>query len=181
MAADEAFVLDLTRDGLTRDEGVLYGEGRIVLLVPKGGSLAADPTLQALRAALAAGEINRFAIANPEHAPYGKRAEEALRHAGLWEALQPHMVMGENVAQAAQFALSGNAEGGIVAYALALSPTLAEVSDHALIPQDWHSPLLQRMVLLPGAGPVAEAFYAYVSGPKAREILARHGFTLPQG
>lgn len=181
LAADQSFVLDLARDGLTRDEGALYGAGRIVLVVPKGGRLTADTALEGLRAALAAGQVSRFAIANPEHAPYGQRAEQALRHAGLWQAIEPHLVMGENVAQAAQFAMSGNAEGGIVAYALALSPALAEISDHALIPAGWHSPLLQRMVLMPGAGPVAEAFYAYVSSPAAREILTRHGFALPQG
>lgn len=181
LAADEAFVLDLANEGLTRDEGRLYAEGRIVLMVPKGAQVAADGALDGLRTALAEGKIGRFAIANPEHAPYGKRAEEALRHAGLWEAMLPHLVMGENVSQAAQFALSGNAEGGIVAYSLALSPALAAESQSALIPAEWHSPLLQRMVLLKEAGPVAEAFYTYMASPAARDIMQRYGFTLPQG
>jgi molybdate transport system substrate-binding protein len=180
LAADESFVLDLARDGLTRDDGRLYALGRLALIVPKGSPLAADGTLGALKDALQAGSITRFAIANPEHAPYGKRAEEALRHAGLWESLQPHLVLGENVAQAAQFALSGNAEGGIIAHSLALAPELAEAGSFALIPEDWHSPLRQRMVLLPEAGPVAEAFYAYLSTPPARAILDRYGFELPQ-
>lgn len=181
LAADEAFVLDLARDGFTRDDGRLYAEGRIVLLVPKGSSLAADGSLAAVREALKAGQIGRFAIANPEHAPYGLRAEQALRHAGLWDAIQPHLVLGENVSQAAQFALSGNAEGGIVAYSLALAPELAEQGDYALIPQDWHTPLLQRMVLLNAAGPVAEAFYAYMSTAPARAVMTRYGFSLPEG
>ncbi|AMY68374.1 molybdate ABC transporter substrate-binding protein [Frigidibacter mobilis] len=180
MAADEQFILDLHRDGFARDEGALYGVGRIVVKVPDGSTLAADGTLEALRAALEAGQITRFAIANPEHAPYGKRAEEALRHAGLWDAIQPHLVLGENVSQAAQFALSGNAEGGIIAYSLALAPDLAAQGSHDLIPEDWHEPLHQRMVLLNGAGPVAEAFYAYIQTPPAREIMERYGFTLPQ-
>lgn len=179
MAADESYVHDLASDGLTRDAGALYGEGRLVLLVPKGSALAADGTLSALRDALAAGRITRFAIANPDHAPYGKRAEEALRHAGLWDQIQPHLVLGENVSQAAQFALSGNAEGGIVAYSLALSPNLAGQGQHDLIPADWHDPLLQRMVLLKGAGAVAEAFYRFVASPPAREILQLYGFALP--
>lgn len=181
LAADQAFVLDLAKDGFTRDEGTLYAEGRIVLMVPKGTALVADGSLEGLRTALAEGKISRFAIANPEHAPYGKRAEEALRHAGLWEAIAPHLVLGENVSQAAQFALSGNAEGGIVAYSLALSPTLAAEGQSALIPAGWHSPLLQRMVLLKDAGPVAEAFYSYMASPAARDIMQRYGFTLPQG
>lgn len=180
MAADESYVRDLAAEGLTRDAGMLYGEGRLVMLVPTGAELAADGTLDGLRAALAAGRITRFAIANPEHAPYGKRAEEALRHAGLWDQIQPHLVLGENVSQAAQFALSGNADGGIVAYSLALSPNLAGQGQHDLIPADWHDPLLQRMVLLKEAGPVAEAFYRYVAAPSARAILERYGFALPK-
>lgn len=181
LAADESFVLDLAADGFTRDTGALYAEGRIVLIVPKGSGLVADGSLETLRAALAEGRITRFAIANPEHAPYGQRAEQALRHAGLWEAVLPHLVLGENVSQAAQFALSGNADGGIVAYSLALAPELAALGTHALIPADWHAPLLQRMVLLADAGPAATAFYDYMSTPAAREILDRHGFLLPKG
>lgn len=181
MAADEQFIFDLHRDGFTPDQGALYGIGRIVVKVPEGSTLVADGTLGSLRAALADGRITRFAIANPEHAPYGKRAEEALRHAGLWDALQPHLVLGENVSQAAQFALSGNAEGGIIAYSLALAPALAAQGNHDLIPEEWHTPLRQRMVLLNGAGPVAEAFFAYLQTPSARAIMQRYGFTLPQG
>jgi molybdate transport system substrate-binding protein len=179
MAADEKFVKALAEEGLTRDEGALYAEGRIVLMVPHGSTLTADGTLETLRAALAEGRITRFAIANPEHAPYGLRAEEALRHAGLWEAIQPYIVLGENVSQAAQFALSGNADGGIIAYSLALAPDVAALGSAELIPAEWHDPLLQRMVLLKDAGPVAEAFYAYMSQPTARAIMARYGFVLP--
>jgi molybdate transport system substrate-binding protein len=181
MAADEQFIFDLHRDGFTPDQGALYGIGRIVVKVPDGSVLVADGTLGSLRAALADGRITRFAIANPEHAPYGKRAEEALRHAGLWDALQPHLVLGGNVSQAAQFALSGNAEGGIIAYSLALAPALAAQGSHDLIPEEWHTPLRQRMVLLNGAGPVAEAFFAYLQTPSARAIMQRYGFTLPRG
>lgn len=181
LAADESFILDLHRDGLTRDAGALYAEGRIVVMVPEGSALVADGTLDSLRAMLDAGTLTRFAIANPDHAPYGMRAEEALRHAGLWDAIQPYLVLGENVSQAAQFALSGNAEGGIIAYSLALAPEVGARGQHALIPPDFHDPLRQRMVLLKGAGPVARAFYDYVRQPAARAIMERYGFVLPEG
>lgn len=180
MAADESFVLDLAGDGLTRDDGVLYAEGRLVIAVPKGSVLAADGALEDLRAALAENRLRRFAIANPDHAPYGMRAREVLQHAGLWDGLQPYLVLGENVSQAAQFALSGNAEGGLIAHSLALSTELADQGDFALIPAEWHQPLHQRMALLQNAGPVAEAFYAHVQSPAAREIMARYGFELPE-
>jgi molybdate transport system substrate-binding protein len=179
LSADEDYVLDLARAGFTRDEGVLYAQGRIVLMVPPGSPIKADGTLETLRAALAEGRITRFAIANPDHAPYGRRAEEALRHAGLWEAIEPKLVFGENVSQAAQFATSANAQGGIVAYSLALAPAVAARGDFDLIPAEWHSPLRQRMALLREAGPVAERFYAYVRQPAARAVLRAFGFVLP--
>lgn len=179
MAADETFIEDLHADGFTRDEGDLYAIGRLVMVVPHGSTLEADGRLDTLEEALQDGRINRFAIANPEHAPYGMRAEEVLRHRGLWDDLQPFMVLGENVSQAAQFALSGNAEGGIIAYSLVLAPHVRDRGTHELIPEEWHRPLRQRMALLNNAGPVAEAFYDYINGPPAREIMERYGFVLP--
>ena len=162
LSADERFALDLAAAGFARDEGEIYGIGRIVILVPSGSPVTADAQMDGLAAALDRGLVKRFAIANPEHAPYGQRAEEALRRRGLWDSLQPHLILGENVSQAAQFALSGNAEGGIVAHSLVLSPRLAGVGEYALIPQEWHSPLRQRMVLLRHAGAAAESFYGYL-------------------
>ena len=179
LSADEALVLDLARDGFTRDAGRVYAIGRIVLLVPHGSPLQADGSLADLRAALSDGRLARFAIANPEHAPYGRRASEALRHADLWDAIRPKLVFGENAAQAAQFATSPDADGGLVAHALARSPKVAALGSFALIPEHWHSPLRQRMVLLAGAGPVAEHFYTYLQGDAARRILRRYGLATP--
>lgn len=179
MAADEKFIFDLHRGGFTRNEGDLYAVGRVVMMVPHGSALAADGNLGSLADALAQGRVSRFAIANPGHAPYGMRAREALKHKGLWDALQPYLVLGENVSQAAQFALSGNAQGGIIAYSLALAPNVKGRGDFALIPEDWHQPLRQRMVLLKNAGPVAEKFYAYINSASARKIMKRYGFVLP--
>jgi molybdate transport system substrate-binding protein len=180
LSADERFVLDLHEDGFTRDEGVLYAVGRIVIFTPHGAPLAADGKLDDLAGALEEGRITRFAIANPEHAPYGLAAEQALRHRGLWEAIAPTLVFGENVSQAAQFAATGNTDGGIIAYSLALSPQVSARGAFDLIPEAWHAPLRQRMVLLDDAGPVAERFYGYLQTPPARELLRRHGFELPE-
>jgi molybdate transport system substrate-binding protein len=178
-SADEQFVLDLAREGHARDEGALYAVGRIVVMVPHGSPLKADGTLADLGAALDDGRVEKFAIANPEHAPYGRRAEEALRHAGLWEKVKDRLVLGENVAQATQFATSGAAQGGIVAYSLALSPEVSRLGSFALVPEDRHQPLRQRMALLRDAGETARRFHAYVQAPAARAIFRRFGFTLP--
>lgn len=181
MAADERFIAELHADGFTRDEGDLYAVGRVVIMVPNGSALKPDPEMNNLAEMLAAGQITRFAIANPDHAPYGMRAMESLMTKGIWDDLQPFIVLGENVSQAAQFALSGNSEGGIIAYSLALAPEVAPRGTYALIPEGWHEPLRQRMALLDGAGEVAEAFYAYMREPAARGIMERYGFVLPEG
>ena len=179
LSADEGFVFKLADSGKTVDRGELYAVGRIVILVPHGSPLKADGELNDLAAALADGRLGKFAIANPEHAPYGKRAEEALKHAGLWEKLKDKLVLGENVSQAAQFATSGGTHGGIIAYSLALAPAVARLGSHALIPDSWHEPLRQRMVLLKGADDTTRAFYRYMQQPAARTIMEKYGFLLP--
>ena len=179
LSADEGFPLALADDGFTRDRGVVYATGRLALVVPRGSPLAADGTLDDLRAALADGRVARFAIASPVHAPYGIAARQALARAGLWEAIEPKLIYGENIAQAAQFAVSGSAEGGIVAWSLAGTPKLAAISDAAPIPEGLHAPLRHRMVLLTGAGDTAEAFHDWLRGAEARAIFDRHGFTMP--
>lgn len=179
LSADEGYVHDLAKAGLTLDAGVLYAVGRIVLLVPPHSPLKPDGTLADLKANLEAGKVKKFAIANPEHAPYGRAAREALVKAGVWDRVEPRLVLGENVSQAAQFAASGATSGGIVAYSLALSPRLPGAGQHALIPAEWHAPLNQRMVLTRKAGDNARAFYAYLQGAEARVVLQKYGFSAP--
>jgi molybdate transport system substrate-binding protein len=180
LSADEDFVFKLADAGKTADRGRLYARGRIGLMVPTGSPLQPDGELKDLGAALKDGRLRKLAIANPAHAPYGQRAEEALRHAGLWEAIHPKLVLGENISQAAQFATSGSAQGGIIAQSLALAPSVARLGRFALIPQEWHRPLLQRMVLLNGAPPAARAFYEYIGTPAAQAVMQRYGFAMPR-
>lgn len=180
MSADEEFVFKLTDAGKTMDRGRLYAIGRIGVIVPQGSPLKADGQLVDLAAAVKDGRLQKFAIANPEHAPYGARAREALQHAGLWDAIQPKLVLGENISQTAQFATSGSTQGGIIALSLAKAPAMARLGDFALIPESWHKPLKQRMVLLKGAPPAACAFYEYLSTPAAQEIMVRYGFAMPK-
>ncbi len=179
LSADEGSVFRLADAGRTLDRGTLYAEGLAVLIAPHGSPLRVDGRFDGLRAALAEGRIRRFAIASPEHAPYGRAAEQALRSQGLWEALKPLLVLGENVSQAAQFATSPASQGGIIPLSLALAPEIGRLGSYAMIPAEWHAPLLQRMVLLRNAGPVARAFHAYLQQPAARAILRRFGFARP--
>lgn len=178
LSADAAYVDNLYRDGVTANAGTEYARGRLALIVPAGSSLSPDNGLSGIRAALKAGELQRFAIPNPEHAPYGVRARQALQAGGLWASLQPLLVMGENVSQTAQFVASGNAQAGITAWSLALAEDVAESSRSVVLPASGHSPLRQRMVLLPGAGETAAAFFDYLLSPPAQAILRNHGFTV---
>jgi len=179
MSADEDFVFKLADAGKTLDRGRLYAYGRIGIMVPKGSRLKADGELKDLAAALKDGRLRKFAIAAPDHAPYGKRAKEALQHAGLWEAIEPKLVYGENIAQTAQFATSGSTDGGIIALSLAKAPQVAALGDFALIPESWHKPLAQRMVLMKDAPPAARQFYEFLATPQAQAIMVRYGFVMP--
>lgn len=179
LSADERYVTLLREQGRAADEGALYGVGRIVVFVPRGSPVKADAQLRDLGAALADGRLKRLAIANPEHAPYGRAAREALQAAGLWERAQPRLVLGENASQAAQFATTGSAEAGIIPYSLVRAPGMAARGEFALLPETMHRPLRQRMVLMKGAPPEARKFYRFLQGPEARAILERYGFALP--
>jgi molybdate transport system substrate-binding protein len=179
LSADEHFVEMLAARGLTRDGGQLYALGRLVVFAGKASPVQVDAELAGLRAALGSGALRRLALANPEPAPYGRAAREALQSAGLWQAAEPRLVLGENVSQAAQFAASGSAQAGLFALSLALAPQIGQMGRHALLPESLHRPLRQRMVLLRRAGRVAEAFHAHLQQPSARAVMVRYGFTLP--
>jgi len=180
LAADEEFPNQLTKAGLTRDAGIVYATGRLAIFAPNGSPLTVDERLNGLARLIKSGKSGRFAIANPDVAPYGKAAEAVLKKRGLWDAIRPQLVLGDTIAQAAQFATTGNATGGLIAYSLVLGPGFAERGKYALIPESDHPPLRQRMVLLKRAGATARQFYTYLQGETARSILRRHGYGVPQ-
>lgn len=180
LAADEDFPNRLSKAGLTRDAGVVYALGRLALFAPQGSALTVDPQLNGLVALLAAGKVTRFAVANPAFAPYGAAAEVVLAKRGLLTRIRPTLVMGSTIAQAAQFASSGNAVGGLLAYSLVIAPEFAGRGSVALIDAADHPPIRHRMVLLKRSGPVAQRFYQFMQTPAARATLARFGFSIPE-
>jgi molybdate transport system substrate-binding protein len=180
LAADEEFPERLAKAGLTRDAGVVYAIGRLVLFAPKGSPLVLDERLDGLTRLIASGGVRRFAIANPDVAPYGRAAEEVLRTHGLWDRLQASLVKGDSIAQAAQFATTGNAVGGLIAYSLVRSPDFADRGTFVLVPGTDHSPIRQKMVRLKTASTIGDHFYQYLQGPEARAILERGGFEVPR-
>jgi molybdate transport system substrate-binding protein len=123
----------------------------------------------------------KIAIANPAHAPYGRRAQEALEKLSIWEKVRPRIVMGENVTQAALFVETGSADVGLVALALVLNPKLLQQGAYTLVPDHLHQPLSQGFVITKRAqGNVnAKQFSDYMSQPSTRAIMNRYGLALP--
>lgn len=179
MSADEKYTHQLALSGETVDEGVLYAVGRLAIAAPKSSPLELDPELSGLKSLLKSGQMQRFAIANPDHAPYGERARELLQNMGLWASIEPQLIYGENVSQAAQFVVSGSTQGGIIALSLAIAPQFKKMGHYQALPAELHAPLYQRMVLTKKAGATAKAFYAYLQTETAREVFIEFGFGLP--
>ncbi|RZK45006.1 MAG: molybdate ABC transporter substrate-binding protein, partial [Hymenobacter sp.] len=173
-SADSDYPRRLQQAGRTAGAPVPYAQGRLVLWSKK-----LNPSLKGLNTLLDP-QVKRIAIANPAHAPYGQKAEEVLRHYQLYDQVKPKLVLGENIAQTAQYAATGAADVGLLAYALALSPELRRAGRFYLIPATAHTPLRQSYVLLkPASGnAAAKSFAAFMAGPAARAALKKYGFSL---
>lgn len=174
-SADIAYPQELAKQGLAASEVKPYAVGRIVLW-----SNTMDASKMTL-ASLTDPKITKIAIANPRHAPYGKRAEEALRASGLWDTVRSKLVFGENIASTAQFVQTGNAQVGIIALSLALNPELSTKGGYFLIPDNLHDPLEQGYIItkLGADKPLARQFADFMGSKQARAIMKKYGFVLP--
>ena len=177
IAADDSLVQKLEQQQRGRAPGVVIARGRLAVFAAQGSPWQADAELRGLASALDANQVTKFAIANPTHAPYGQRAREALQSAGLWAQVKDRLVIGENVAQATQFAISGAAQGGIIAPSLLMSDKTSNRGEYALLPESWHQPILHSMVLLKNSDETTMKFFHYLQSVKAQQILSRYGFT----
>src|SRR3972149_3378319 len=172
-SANRGYVDGLAAKGLVLKETVeIYARGRIALATRKG-SVVALREVKDLQ-----GGSFRIAIANPEHAPYGIAAMEAMKSAGVWDQVKPRLVYGENIRQTLQYIQSGNAPAGIVALSVANVPEI----DYSIIPQELHRPIDQAAagVAAPKEGRAARDFIKYVNGPKGSPVMEKYGFTLPR-
>ena len=173
-SADIEYPLSLRKKGIAVSEIYTYGVGRIVIW-----SGVLDPNKGQINS-LQDKMVNKIAIANPQHAPYGRRAEEALKYYKVYEKVKSKLVYGENISQTAQFVTTGAADTGIIALSLALSPAMKKLNGHYyVIPENAHKPLEQGFVILKKAeqNPVAVAFKDFIMGTQATKILDYFGFT----
>lgn len=177
-SADIAYPKKLEAAGLA-EPGTLYeyAVGRIVIWMPVSAKV--DVTKRGWDALLDA-SVEKIAIANPEHAPYGRAAVAALQKAGVYESVKAKLVYGENISQAAQFVQSGNAQAGILAMSLAISPAMRD-GKRWDIPADMHPPLEQAVIILKSSKnkDAARAFLDFLKSGAGRAILSNYGFEFP--
>lgn len=154
-----------------------FARGRIVLMVLYSSKIDLTEGLHALLTPA----VKKIAIANPSHAPYGQAAVAAIKSMGIYDWVAPHLVMGENISEAASFVLSGAADAGIVAKSLALSPAAAKRIKFADIPAKDYPPLLQAMVVMKSSKnrPTATRFARFIQSDAAKRVLTEYGFELP--
>src|ERR1700688_439918 len=177
-SADSEYPKKLEAAGLT-DPGTLleYAVGHIVIWAPSDSEIN---TSKDGWKSLLDQRVKKIAIANPEHAPYGRAAVAAMKKAGIYEQVKDKLVYGENISQAAEFVQSGNAQAGIIALSLAVSPAMKN-GKRWEIPADSYPAIKQAAVVLKASKnkDAACRFLEFVSGPQGREILQRFGFTVP--
>lgn len=178
-SADSEYPKKLEADGWA-EPGTLrpYALGHIVIWAPADS--AVDVVSGGWKALLDE-HVKKIAVANPEHAPYGQAAVAALKSAGIYDQVKDKLVYGENISQTAQFVQSGNAQAGIVALSLAVSPAMNS-GKRWEIPGNTYPPIAQAVVLLKASKnkDAARKFLDFVSSPAGREILRRFGFTVPR-
>ncbi len=154
----------------------VYAIGHLVLYLPKDSRL--DSERKGLEALLDP-TVKKIAIANPEHAPYGRAAVAALKRAGVYYKILAKLVYGENVSQAAQFVQSGNAQAGLVPLSLAMAPTLKDSGRYWTVPPDYYPALKQAVIIMQGSRnkKLALEFLQFLKKPESVEVLKRYGFT----
>ena len=177
-SADITYPRKLEEAGLTVPGSLYpYGIGRIVLWAGHGSRVDLTKGLDVLHEPM----VNKIAIANPKHAPYGRAAVAAMEHAQVYDRIKDKLVLGENISQAAQFVESGAADVGIIALSLALAPPMQAAGRYWEIPADAHPPIEQGAVILKGVKNQehAKAFLSFVQGVEGQATMKRYGFVAP--
>lgn len=175
-AADVNYPQVLKNTGLTSSDPVIYAIGRLVIW--SSTTDATKLTLQKLSGA----NIRKISVANPDVAPYGMRAKEALKSAGMWDTIQNKLVFGENIEHATQMVRTGAADAGIIALSLARNPEMSRQGSYSLIDSNLHGSLAQAFVITRRAkdSALARRFAAYIQTPESRNTIEKYGFSLPE-
>jgi molybdate transport system substrate-binding protein len=179
LSADDQYVARLVAAKLADGSSVTaYASGRLAIWTRRDRGLDLAPGITVASSP----RVRRISIANPDHAPYGRAAVDALRHAGIYDAVRSKLVLGENVAQAAQFAQTGNADIGIIAFALTLAPAMQAQGQTVEVPQSAFAPIRQTGTVIARSShqELGKRFLAFLTQPEIAALLQRSGFGPPQ-
>jgi molybdate transport system substrate-binding protein len=179
LSADRDYPDTLEGFGKTDQGTTIYAQGRLVVWVSARTGLNPSPNNLEV---LASTRVNKIAIANPEHAPYGRAAVAAMSHFKVYDQVKSKLVLGESVSQAAQFAESGNAEAAMIPMSLVLAENLKKAGHYAIVPPDSYPPLFQAAVVLRSSQykPEAHRFVEFLRSAAAQKILLEYGFEAPK-
>lgn len=176
MSADDELITRLVEAGKASDAGHEFGEGRLVLFSSNKMAASDIDSVKALRQAIDLGGRFKLAIANPTHAPYGRAAQQSLESLGLWQEVQPYLVYGDKVSQAAGFVASGATSMGLISLSLAVSPVFAQAGTYSELPADSYKPVVQRMAKIGEPGKALSHLYNWLQDSDAVvEIFTRYG------
>lgn len=177
-SADRDYPRKLVEQGLAvRDSEFVYAVGHLAVWVPKSSPLDVERGAVALTDAA----VKKLAIADPRFAPYGRAADAALKKLGVYDQVRDRLVLGDNIAQAAQMVESGAADAGVLSLSLVLAPPMKDKGRFWRVPDDAHPPLEQAAVILSAAQDraAAQTLCDFVRGERGRAALKRFGFTVP--
>ncbi|MBL1322046.1 MAG: molybdate ABC transporter substrate-binding protein [Methylophaga sp.] len=172
LSADPYYIQRLRKLDLTVGEPVNYAKAQLALFASHHSSLNIEEGLLSLKIALEQGKLNKIAIANPRHAPYGQAAKRELENLGIWQEIQPHLLIAENASQAVQFALSSTVDAGLVPYGHIIQPKLA--SQGVFIKLD--ATLQQQGIIIQGASDNAMQLMKFIQQKEAKTIFSEYGF-----
>ena len=177
ISADEYYPLELFKNGKTIDAGKVYAIGSLAILTKNSSGIKLSSDKAELARVIA--KANKIAIAKPELAPYGRAAVEYLKAIRLWDLAKDKLVYADNVGMATMYVSTGGADLGFTALSLAKSPEIAKDTSYVELDRALYEPIKQRMVLIKGASLEANDLYQFMQSPKAKQILTRYGYGLP--
>lgn len=172
MSASPVYINHLIELEQTEGEVVDYAKALLALYANHDSTLQLDEELNSLKQAVATNTLNKVVIANPEHAPYGQLAKQLLQQKGLWQQIQPHLLIAENAAQSLQFSMSPQVSVGFVPYTYVIQPNIEHTGNSIQLAGE----LSQQAVAVKGSQKEAEQWLAFLSSPQAKQALSQHGF-----
>ena len=172
LSASPDYIQRLIDAKLTQGKVVNYAQAQLALFAANDSPLTIDEDLQGLKQAIEQGVLGKIAIANPRHAPYGQAAQSILEELGLWQQVQPHLLMAENASQVMQFSLSTSVDAGFVPYAHIIQPQFSSVGRFIQL----DATLQQQAISLQNSSTISQPFLDYIQTDKAHELLLKHGF-----